>query len=110
MPSLHRRTRIPGALARGLAAGGALLALVLVPSASGSDHTIGQLNSELGRQQSRQQQLEASLGSLSQLISSLSVQISIVQSREAAVQNQLAKDRARLIVAKAALMREKRRV
>src|SRR5579862_1349074 len=96
MTSLHRRKAFRGPWVLTLAAAGSVVALVLVPTASGSSQNLGQLGSELGRQQSRQQQLQSSLGTLSQLISSLSGQISLVQAREAVVQAELVQDRNRL--------------
>ena len=50
----------------------------------------------------------ASVGSLSQLISSLTSQIALVQSREAAVRADLARDRAQLAAVQSALTREQR--
>jgi septal ring factor EnvC (AmiA/AmiB activator) len=69
--------------------------------------TLGQLNSQLGQEQARQQHLSSSLSALSGLISSLDSQIQLVQSREAAVQEQLTADRAELIRVTAALKRER---
>ncbi len=69
--------------------------------------TLGQLNSQLGQEQARQQHLNSSLGSLSGLISSLDSQISLVQSREAAVQQQLASDRGELARVSESLKRER---
>jgi peptidoglycan hydrolase CwlO-like protein len=69
--------------------------------------TLGQLNSELGQQQARQQHLSSSLSALSGLISSLDSQIQLVQSREAAVQEQLTADRAELARVTASLKRER---
>jgi septal ring factor EnvC (AmiA/AmiB activator) len=97
-------------MAIGFAAAGAPAALVAVPTASGSNQSLGQLNSELGQQQSHQHQLEAGLAGLSQLIGYLSGQIALVQSREATVQSELAQDRARLVVAEAELAREETRL
>ncbi len=68
--------------------------------------TLGQLNSQLGTVQSRQQHLSSSVNSLSGLISSLSSQIQLVQTREAAVRAQLVTDRADLARATVALKRE----
>src|SRR5579875_2167924 len=77
----------------------ALGALAAMPLAS---------SAELGQQQSRQQQLQASLSSLSGLISSLSGQIALVQAREAAVQAELAQDRVTLAQTATQLARERR--
>jgi septal ring factor EnvC (AmiA/AmiB activator) len=107
---LRRLTINRRPLAIGLAAAGAVTALAGTPMAAGSNQSLGQLNSELGRQQSRQQQLESGLAGLGQLISSLSGQISLVRSREAAVQTELARDRARLASTEAALAAEQRRL
>ena len=63
----------------------------LVRPAAGAD--LGQLSSQLSAQQARQQALSASVGRLSGLIASLTSQISLVQSREAAVRAELAHDR-----------------
>ena len=54
--------------------------------------SLGQLNSQLGAQQARQQSLGSSLSRLSSLIGSLNSQISLVESREAAVRAELAHD------------------
>jgi septal ring factor EnvC (AmiA/AmiB activator) len=72
--------------------------------------SLGQLNSQLGAEQARQQQLGSSVASLAGLIGSLDSQISLVQSREAAVRQDLAGDRAHLIRLAAALKREQARV
>jgi septal ring factor EnvC (AmiA/AmiB activator) len=97
----HRR---PAASA--VAVAGALAALAVVPISSSADPGLGQLSSELGQQQARQQQLASNLSGLSQVIGSLSGQIALVQSREAAVQGELALDRVRLATDQAALARE----
>jgi predicted nucleic acid-binding Zn-ribbon protein len=69
--------------------------------------SLDQLNSQLSAQQARQQSLSASLSRLASLISSLNGQIALVQSREAAVRDELAHDRAALAAAHAALVRER---
>lgn len=102
---MHRK---PVAVA--LAAAGALAALAATPMASSAQQSLNQLNSELGQQQSHQHALEANLAGLSQLIGSLSGQISLVQSREATVQTELAQDRARLLIEEAGLTREENRL
>jgi peptidoglycan hydrolase CwlO-like protein len=58
--------------------------------------SVDQLQSQLGAQQSQQQHLSSSIGSLNQLIDKLDAQISLVQSREQAVADELATDRAKL--------------
>jgi len=75
------------------------------PAASGA--SLGQLSSQLGQEQSHQQSLQASLGSLSRLIGSLDAQVTLVRSREAAVGADLAHDRAAQVSAKASLARER---
>jgi septal ring factor EnvC (AmiA/AmiB activator) len=104
--SFRWRTISRRSAAAAIAVAGALGGLAALPIDSSADPSLGQLNSELGQQQARQQHLQASLGGLSRLISSLSGQIGLVQSREAAVQSQLAQDRATLATAQAALDRE----
>jgi peptidoglycan hydrolase CwlO-like protein len=79
-------------------------------STAASGASLGQLNSELGQQQARQHTLASSLASLSGLIGSLDSQISLVQSREAAVQTELDHDRAQLLATRAALQREQARI
>jgi peptidoglycan hydrolase CwlO-like protein len=84
----------------------ALVGLASVPLASSAAPSLGTLQNELGQQQARQQHLQDSLGGLSQLIGSLSGQIALVQSREAAVESELVRDRANLAASQAALNRE----
>jgi septal ring factor EnvC (AmiA/AmiB activator) len=108
--NIRRRTTHRTPVAAALAAAGALAALAAMPMASSAQQSLNQLNSELGQQQSHQHQLEAGLAGLSQLIGSLSGQISLVQSREATVQTELTQDRARLLVEEAALTREENRL
>ena len=81
--------------------------LAAVPTGSSADPSIGQLNSQLANQHARQQHLQSSLGGLTRLVSSLSSQISLVQSRESAVNTQLANDRLALTAARTALTRER---
>ncbi|MBV9309855.1 MAG: transglycosylase family protein [Solirubrobacterales bacterium] len=69
--------------------------------------SLGQLNTQLGAQQARQQSLSGSVSGLSSLISSLDGQIAIVQSREAAVRAELAHDQAALASTQASLHRER---
>ncbi len=95
-----------------LLAAGLITALVLVISqrTTASADSLSQLNSQLGQEQARQQQLSSSVGSLGQLISSLDGQIQLVQSREAAVRQDLVTDRANLARAQMELKRERARV
>lgn len=85
-------------------------ALAVLPVGSAAAPSLGQLGQQLSAQQSRQQQLQSSLSSLSGLISSLSGQINLIRSREAAVQADLDRDRAALAQAQSALVRERRLV
>ena len=87
-----------------------LIAAAAIPLRSVADPSLGQLNSQLGQVQSRQQDLSASIDKLSQLIGSLDAQIALVQSREAAVRSELDHDRVVLAATQAALGREKRLV
>src|SRR5437868_5000519 len=100
--TVHRRT-----VAAAVAGTTALAALASVPLSSSAAPSLSQLNSQLGQQQARQQHLESSLSGLSQLVDSLSAQISLVQSREAAVRAELARDETNLANAQVALDREK---
>jgi septal ring factor EnvC (AmiA/AmiB activator) len=100
-----RRT-FPRPLVAGAAAVAVALGLAAIPTTSGADPSLGQLNSQLGAEQARQQSLAASIGNLSSLISSLGGQIALVQSREAAVRADLARDRAALAAVELALVRE----
>jgi peptidoglycan hydrolase CwlO-like protein len=103
--NMRRRTLYRRPVVGAIAAAGVLGALAALPMASAGQN-LNQLNSELGQQQSRQHGLEASLAGLAQLVSSLSGQISFVQTREAEVQAQVTQDRARAIVEQAELTRE----
>lgn len=90
---------------------GMLLAIAaVVPLASASSASLGQLNSQLGHQQARQRNLSANVGSLSGVISSLDRQVSLIQTREAAVRVDLAHDRASLARTQLALARERSRL
>jgi septal ring factor EnvC (AmiA/AmiB activator) len=105
--SFRRRTqphRIVAAMIAALAVLGAVTALRL---SSAHASSIGQLNSQLGQQQAKQQSLSSSVGRLSALIGSLDSQISLVQSREAAVRADLARDQVALAAAHTALVRER---
>ena len=94
------------AMAMAMALTGALVGLATAPLTSSADPSLGTLQNELGQQQARQQHLQSSVSGLSQLIGSLSSQISLVQGREAEVQTQLAQDRANFASSQAALDRE----
>jgi len=85
-------------------------AVILVPAPSSADPSLGSLNSQLGREQSRQHQLSSSIGGLSRTIASLDGQIALVRSREAAVRADLARDRAALARIRVLLVREQRLV
>jgi septal ring factor EnvC (AmiA/AmiB activator) len=85
-------------------------AVILVPSPSSADPSLGSLNSQLGHEQSRQNALSSSIGGLSKTIASLDGQISLVRSREAAVRADLTRDRAALARIRVLLMREQRLV
>ena len=97
---------IPRPLVAGAAAVTGALGLAALPVTSSADPNLGQLNSQLGAEQAHEQSLSASIGNLSQLISSLGGQIALVESREAAVRADLARDRAALAAAQRALIRE----
>jgi septal ring factor EnvC (AmiA/AmiB activator) len=86
----------------------AALGLAAIPMSSNADPSLGQLHSQLGAVQAREQSLASSISSLSQLISSLDSQIALVESREAAVRADLARDRAKLVSVQAALARERK--
>src|SRR5690348_11412773 len=105
--SFGRRTT-----ARSLAAGVAMVAVVLGlaarPASSSADPSLGQLKSQLNAEQGHQHTLAASIASLSHLISSLSGQITLVETREAEVRADLARDRAKLAAVQRALTREQR--
>ena len=104
---LRRRT-IPRWVAAGAATVAAALGLAGVPVSSHADPSLGQLHSQLGAVQAREQGLASSIASLSHLISSLDSQIALVESREAAVRADLERDRAKLAAVQAALVRERR--
>jgi septal ring factor EnvC (AmiA/AmiB activator) len=83
-------------LAAALAAVLALALAVIDPGRGTAAPSLGQLQSQLGTQQSQQQHLSSSIGSLNQLIDKLDAQISLVQGREQTVADELASDRAKL--------------
>jgi septal ring factor EnvC (AmiA/AmiB activator) len=78
------------------------------PGTSAAGPTLGQLNQQLGQQRARQQQIQSRLGGLTQLITSLTAQIALVQRREAAVNQQLAQDRTALARTHVMLARQRR--
>jgi predicted nucleic acid-binding Zn-ribbon protein len=86
-------------LARIAAATAVLAAILSVaalrPAGSGAD-SLGQLNNQLGHEQARQRSLSSSIASLGHLIDGLDSQIALVQSREAAVRQELESDQAAL--------------
>ncbi|HEY1522091.1 MAG TPA: transglycosylase family protein [Solirubrobacteraceae bacterium] len=88
-----------------------LLALpILFPGVSDAGPSLGTLNQQLSQQHAHQQQLRSRLSGLSGLISSLSSQISVVESREAAVSAELARDRSALAATQTELLRQRRLV
>ncbi len=103
-----RRRTIPTWVVAGAAAIAAALGLAAIPVSSNADPSLGQLHSQLGAVQAREQSLASSISSLSNLISSLDSQIALVESREAAVRADLARDRAKLVQVQAALTRERK--
>jgi hypothetical protein len=78
-----------------------------VPLTSSASPSVGTLQSRLNQTGARAQQLAASTGQASQLISRLDGQIALVSEREAAVQSRLSAERAALAVAQAAVARER---
>jgi peptidoglycan hydrolase CwlO-like protein len=86
---------------------GLLALLTGFPARSSAGPSLGSLNQELNQEQDHQQQLRSSLGQLAGLISSLSSQISLVESREAAVTAQLAHDRQVLAATQLELQRQR---
>jgi peptidoglycan hydrolase CwlO-like protein len=88
----------------------AAAAVTLIPSSSSADPSLGQLNSELNHEQSRQNTLSSSISGLSRTISSLDGQIALVRSREAEVRADLDRDRAALARIRVLLAREQRLV
>jgi septal ring factor EnvC (AmiA/AmiB activator) len=105
-----RRRTIPRSLVAGVAALAAAAGLVAMgwagPDTSNADPSLGTLSQQLGAEQAHQSSLAASINSLSRLIGSLTGQISLVESREAAVRADLARDRAQLAAVEVALTRE----
>jgi septal ring factor EnvC (AmiA/AmiB activator) len=103
--SFGRRT-IPRTLAACATTVAVVLALAAVPVSSSADPSLGALQSQLGAEQSHQQTLASSIAGLSHLISSLTAQITLVETREAAVRADLVRDRAQLASVQRALARE----
>ena len=103
--SSKRRTT-PRSLVACAAALAAAAGLVAIPVTSNADPSLGQLSQQLGAEQAHQQSLAASINSLGGLISSLTSQITLVESREAAVRSDLARDRAALAAVEVKLARE----
>jgi septal ring factor EnvC (AmiA/AmiB activator) len=99
-------------MTRPLVAGAAMvafaLALAAIPVSSSADPSLGQLNNQLGGVQAHEESLAAGIAGLSRLIGSLDRQISLVESREAEVRGDLARDRAKLAAVQGALTRERR--
>jgi peptidoglycan hydrolase CwlO-like protein len=91
------------ALASILAAAAVAAAIAGTPSRAAS---ISQLNSQLSHERARQQSLAGSVGRLSALIGALDRQITLVESREAAVQADLDRDRAALLRTRGQVERE----
>jgi septal ring factor EnvC (AmiA/AmiB activator) len=105
-----RRTAPSRAAAVAIALAATVATALAVPGpsrTSAATPSLGQLQSQLGQSQSRQQNLSSSIGSLSGLISSLDNQISLVQGREAAVNQELTTDRAKLARVQASLQKER---
>ncbi len=94
-------------MATAAATAAGILLLAVLPAGSSASPSLGQLNSQLANQHARQQHLQGSLAGLTQLVSSLNSQISLIQTREAAVNAQLASDRQALAAAHVALVRER---
>jgi septal ring factor EnvC (AmiA/AmiB activator) len=105
-----RRTAPSRAAAVAIALAATVATALAVPGpsrTSAATPSLGQLQSQLGQSQARQQNLSSSIGSLSGLISSLDNQISLVQGREAAVNQELTTDRAKLARVQASLQKER---
>ncbi len=101
MSPLHLRIAAVAAAAA-LTTGGAAATLAI------AQPSLSQLNAQLSQERARQQGLAASVGGLNQSIASLLSQITLVQSREAEVRAELARDEQRLADTKVALVRERR--
>jgi septal ring factor EnvC (AmiA/AmiB activator) len=105
--SLPRRTVLTLAAGATAVVATVLVLAALPPGRSGAD-TLGQLSGQLSHEQARQQSLSSSIASLNRLISSLNRQISLVQSREAAVHQELQQDQAALARVQYELAAEKK--
>src|ERR1700722_15331126 len=108
IPPRRTRTFYLRLVAATAALGFALAATGAVSLSSAASPSLGQLHSQLGQQQARQQSLAASLGSLNGLISSLDGQIALVEQRESAVREALSNDQANLGRVQDSLARERR--
>jgi septal ring factor EnvC (AmiA/AmiB activator) len=108
--SSSRRTRTVSLrlVAASALLGFALAAMGTVSLSSAASPSLGQLHSQLGQQQARQQSLAASLNTLDGLISSLDSQITLVENRESAVREALSNDRVTLARVQQSLARERR--
>jgi septal ring factor EnvC (AmiA/AmiB activator) len=105
--SLPRRTALIVIAAVSAVAVALLASAALHPGRSGAD-TLGQLNGQLSHEQAHQQSLSASIASVDHLISGLKRQIALVQSREAAVHQELEQDQAALARVEYELAAEKK--
>jgi peptidoglycan hydrolase CwlO-like protein len=85
-----------------------MAACAVLPMSSSADPSLGDLNSQLSRQQSHARSLDADVASLSRTISSLDGQIALVRRREADVRAELQRDRTELGRIRAMLVREQR--
>jgi septal ring factor EnvC (AmiA/AmiB activator) len=102
-----RRRTISRPLVAGAAVVAGALGLAAMPMSSSADPSLSQLSNQLGSERAHQSSLAASIASLSAVISTLNGEITLVESREAEVRADLARDRARLAAVKAALTRER---
>jgi septal ring factor EnvC (AmiA/AmiB activator) len=93
-----------------LAAAGVALLGALAGGTSAATPSLGRLHSQLGAQQAQEHSLTASVTALTRLIDSLDSQISLVQSREAAVSDELAADRTKLARVQGQLKQERIRL
>src|SRR6202035_3887663 len=98
----------PASTVRILTAMTAAATLLVLPAESTAGPSLGALNQQLGQQRAQQQTLQSSVNRLNGLISSLTAQISLVRSREAAVQAQLSHDQTQLAATQTQLQLERR--
>ncbi len=110
MPVSSRSHRFRFAVAAILLAGAALLGLLATAPDRSAAASLGQLHSQLGAQQSRQQTLSSSIDALNRTIGSLSREITLVQDRAAAVSAQLTRERTELAHLKGELADEQIRL